>query len=154
MGIHEKYMKEALKEAKKAYETDEVPIGCVIVKDGKIIARGHNLREKTNDTTAHAEIVAIRKATKKLKSWRLENCDIYVTIEPCSMCAGAIMWSKIKHVYYGAKDIKGGALGTSFNLFEVPNINHRPQVSGGILEEEAASLIKSFFKLKRENKKE
>lgn len=154
MEIHEKYMKEALKEAKKAYEIDEVPIGCVIVKDGKIIARGHNLREKTNDTTAHAEIVAIRKATKKLKSWRLENCDIYVTIEPCSMCAGAIMWSKIKHVYFGAKDIKGGALGSSFNLFEVPNINHRPQVSGGILEEEAASLMKNFFKLKRENKKE
>ncbi len=154
MNIHEKFMKEALKEAQKAYQKDEVPIGCVIVKDGKIISRGHNLREKTNDTTAHAEIVAIRKATKKMKSWRLENCDMYITIEPCSMCAGAIVWSRIKHVYFGAKDVKGGALGSSFNLFEVPNINHRPEVNGGILEAEAASLMKNFFKQKRENKKE
>lgn len=154
MNIHEKFMKEALKEAYKAYLIDEVPIGCVIVKDGKIISRGHNLREKTNDTTAHAEIIAIRKATKKMKSWRLENCDMYVTIEPCSMCAGAIVWSRIKSVYFGAKDAKGGALGSSFNLFEVPNINHRPEVNGGILEAEAASLMKNFFKQKRENKKE
>lgn len=150
MDIHIKFMKEALKEAKKAYEKDEVPIGCVIVKDNKIIARGHNLRETTFDPTAHAEIVAIRKATKKLKSWRLEDCDIYVTIEPCSMCAGTILWSRIKTIYYGAKDIKGGALGSSYNLFEVPNINHHPQIVGGILEEEASRMIKDFFKTKRE----
>ena len=91
----EKWMKEALQEAKKAFDIDEVPVGCVIVQDGKIIARGHNLREKTNDPTAHAEIIAIRKATKKLASWRLENCDVYVTVEPCSMCAGALLWCRV-----------------------------------------------------------
>ena len=100
MQLDEYFMQEALKEANKAYLKDEVPVGCVIVKDNKVIARGHNLRETTFDPTAHAEIVAIRKATKKLKSWRLEDCDIYVTIEPCSMCAGTILWSRIKTIYY------------------------------------------------------
>ncbi len=149
MDIHIKFMKEALKEAHKAFLKDEVPIGCVIVKDGTIIARGHNLREKSFDPTAHAEIVAIRKATKKLNSWRLEDCDIYVTVEPCSMCAGTILWSRIKTIYYGCKDPKGGALGSSYNLFDVPHINHHPSIVGGILEEECASLMKSFFKTKR-----
>ena len=154
MDEYIKFMKEALKEAQKASLKDEVPIGCVIVKDGKIIARGHNLRETTNDVTAHAEIVAIRKANKKLKSWRLEGCDIYVTIEPCSMCAGAILWSRFNKVVYGASDPKGGALESSFNLFEVPNINHHPIIVGGILKEETSVIIKDFFKRKRNIVKE
>lgn len=145
----EKWMKEALKEAKKAFDIDEVPVGCVIVQEGKIIARGHNLREKTNDPTAHAEIVAIRKATKKLASWRLENCDVYVTVEPCSMCAGALLWCRVRSITYGAKEPKGGALGSSYDLFSQPNLNHHPSIEGGVLEEESASMMKDFFKRKR-----
>ena len=147
--IDEKFMAEALKEAEKSANFDEVPVGAVIVKDGKIIARGHNLREKSNDPTAHAEIMAIRKACKKLKSWRLEGCTIYVTIEPCSMCAGTILWSRIQKIVYGAKDPKGGALGSSYNLFEVKNINHHPEIVGGVLEEKCSALMTSFFRSKR-----
>ena len=149
MNVDEKFMKAALKEAKKAYEKDEVPIGAVIVLNNKIIARGHNLREKSNDPTMHAEISAIRKACKKNKSWRLEDATIYVTVEPCAMCAGTILWTRMKKVVYGAKDLKGGALGTSFNLYEQPNLNHYPEVYGGVLEKECSSLIKKFFKQKR-----
>ena len=147
--LDEKFMAEALKEAEKSANFDEVPVGAVIVKDDKIIARGHNLRESKNDPTAHAEIVAIRKACKKLKSWRLEGCTIYVTIEPCSMCAGTLLWTRIKRIVYGAKDIKGGALGSSYNLFEVKNINHHPEIEGGILEEKCSTLMTSFFRNKR-----
>ena len=147
--LDEKFMTEALKEAEKSANFDEVPVGAVIVKDGKIIARGHNLRETKNDPTAHAEIVAIRKACKKLKSWRLEDCTIYVTIEPCSMCAGALLWTRIKRIVYGASDPKGGALGSSYNLFEVKNINHKAEITRGVLENRCASLITSFFKNKR-----
>ena len=149
MNIDEKFMKAALREAKKAYEKDEVPVGAVIVLNNKIIARGHNLREKSNDPTMHAEISAIRKACKKNKSWRLEGATIYVTVEPCAMCAGTILWTRMKKVVYGAKDLKGGALGTSFNLYEQPNLNHYPEVCGGVLEEECSLLIKKFFKQKR-----
>ena len=149
MNIDEKFMKAALTEAKKAYEKDEVPVGAVIVLNNKIIARGHNLREKSNDPTMHAEISAIRKACKKNKSWRLEDATIYVTVEPCAMCAGTILWTRMKKVVYGAKDLKGGALGTSFNLYEQPNLNHYPEVCGGVLEKECSSLIKNFFKQKR-----
>lgn len=149
MNIDEKFMKAALIEAKKAYEKDEVPVGAVIVLNNKIIARGHNLREKSNDPTMHAEISAIRKACKKNKSWRLEDATIYVTVEPCAMCAGTILWTRMKKVVYGAKDLKGGALGTSFNLYEQPNLNHYPEVCGGVLEKECSSLIKNFFKQKR-----
>jgi len=145
----EKFMIEALKEAEKSANFDEVPVGAVIVKDGKIIARGHNLREKTNDPTSHAEIVAIRKACKKLNSWRLEDCTIYVTIEPCSMCAGTLLWTRIKRIVYGAKDFKGGALGSSYNIFDVKNINHHPEICGGILEERCSLIISNFFKNKR-----
>ena len=147
--LDEKFMIKALKEAEKSANFDEVPVGAVIVKNGKIIARGHNLRERSNDPTAHAEIVAIRKACKKLKSWRLEGCTIYVTIEPCSMCAGTLLWSRIQRIVYGAKDPKGGAIVSSFSLFEVKNINHHPEITGGVLAERCANLMTSFFRSKR-----
>ena len=139
----------ALKEAQKALLEDETPIGCVIVKDDKVIARGHNKRETKNLVTSHAEIEAITKANKKLKSWRLVDCDLYVTVEPCIMCAGAIIQSRIRNVYYGAPDNKGGALGSSINILDANNINHRPNIIGGILEEDCAIIIKNYFKNKR-----
>lgn len=145
----EEFMKEALKEAKKAYKKQEVPIGCVIVKDGKIIARAFNTREKDNLVTSHCEINAIKKASKKLNDWQLVECDLYVTLEPCPMCAGAIYQARIKQVYFGVFDKKQGALGSSFNLYDVKTLNHHPQVEGGILEEECSSIIKKFFKEKR-----
>ena len=147
-----KYMKEALKEAKKAELIDEVPIGCVIVKNDKIIARGHNQRETKQSPIGHAEIVAINKAAKKLNSWRLEGCDIYVTLEPCIMCSGAIIQSRINKVYYGASDPKGGALGSSINVLEASNINHHPEVISGVLKEECSSIITNYFKAKRQSK--
>lgn len=147
-----KYMKMALKEADKAEAIDEVPVGCVIVKDNKVIARGHNQRETTNLVENHAEIIAIRKANKKLHSWRLEDCDIYITLEPCIMCSGAIIQSRIRHIYYGAKDFKGGALGSSINVLESANINHHPEVTGGVLEQECSSKISNYFQKKRKNK--
>ena len=149
MTIDEKYMQAALKEAKKAALIDEVPVGCVIVLDNKIIARGHNLREKKNDPTMHAEIVAIRKACKKLNSWRLVDATIYITIEPCSMCAGTILWSRLKRIVYGATDPKGGAIESCLKLFETPNINHHPEITGGVLKDECSEIIKDFFKNKR-----
>lgn len=148
--LDEKYMLEALKEAKKAEEKDEAPVGAVIVLNGKIIARGHNLRETKLDPTMHAEIVAIRKACKNLQSWRLVGATMYVTIEPCSMCAGTLLWTRINRIVYGAKDPKGGALTSSMKLFDSPNINHHPTIEGGILEEKCSEIIKSFFKKKRE----
>ena len=147
-----KYMKEALKEAKKAELIDEVPIGCVIVKDDKIIARGHNQRETNQSPIGHAEIIAINKASKKLKSWRLEGCDIYVTLEPCIMCSGAIIQSRISKVYYGAFDQKGGALGSSINVLEASNINHHPEVISGVMQEECSKIITNYFKAKRQSK--
>lgn len=147
--LDEKFMLLALKEADKSAALDEVPVGAIIVKDNKVIARGHNLREKSKDPTSHAEIVAIRKACKKLNSWRLEDCTMYVTIEPCSMCAGTLLWTRIKKIVYGAKDPKGGAICSSFSLFEVKNINHHPEIVGGVLEEQCSSKMTSFFKSKR-----
>ena len=149
MTQDEKFMAQALKQAEISANFDEVPVGAVIVKDGKIIARGHNLRESKNDPTAHAEIVAIRKACKKLSSWRLEGCTIYVTIEPCSMCAGTLLWTRIERIVYGANDPKGGALGSSYNLFEVKNINHHPEITGGVLEKKCSTLMSTFFRSKR-----
>lgn len=146
---YEKYMKEAIKEAKKAQLKDEVPIGCVIVKDDKIIARAHNLRESKQQSIAHAEILAIQKACKKIGSWRLENCDLYVTLEPCPMCSGAILQSRICNVIYGAKDYKGGCIESCMKMYEVEGFNHYPMTIGGILEEECSSLLTSFFKNKR-----
>lgn len=150
MTLDEKFMYQAIKEAQKAESLNEVPVGCVIVRDNKIIARGHNLRETKNDPTMHAEIVAIRKACKKMKSWRLVGCTIYITIEPCSMCAGTILWSRLDKIVYGAKDPKGGAIVSSIKLFDSPNINHYPEIVGGVLKEECADIIKAFFKKKRD----
>ena len=145
-------MKEAIKEAKKAELIDEVPIGCVIVKDSKIISRGHNIRETKQNPIGHAEIVAITKASKKLKSWRLDGCDIYITLEPCIMCSGAIIQSRIKHIYFGAFDPKGGALGSSIDVLKADNINHHPDVTSGVLKEECSSLLTNYFKNKRKAK--
>lgn len=143
----------ALREAYKAQQHDEVPIGAVIVKDGRVIARGYNKRETQNDPTAHAEIVALRKAAKKLGSWRMPGTTIYVTIEPCSMCAGAIVWSRVDEVVFGATDPKGGALGSSYNLYEQKNLNHYPLVTGGVLKEQCAQIVSNYFKLKRNKSK-
>lgn len=144
--MQEKFMKEALKEAKKAYDKLEVPVGAVIVKDGKIISRAHNLKETKYDTTNHAEILAIQKASKKLKSWRLLDCEMYVTLEPCSMCAGAIINSRIKKIYIGANDEKTGAVGSVLNLFEDYTFNHKVEFEKGILKKECEEILKNFFK--------
>ena len=149
MNLDEKYMSLALKEAQKAAILDEVPVGAIIVKDDKIIARGHNLREKSNDPTSHAEINAIRKASKKLNSWRLEGATIYVTVEPCSMCAGTLLQCRIGRIVYGTVDPKGGAIESSLELFKAKNINHHPEIVGGVLKEECASIISTYFKSKR-----
>lgn len=147
-----KFMQAAIKEAIKAKNKDEVPIGCVIVYNDKIIARGHNLRETKQQSINHAEIVAIQKACKKIGSWRLEDCDLYVTLEPCCMCAGAILQSRIKNVVYGAKDPKGGSIDSTLHMYEQKGFNHYPNVISGILEEECSQLLKDFFKEKRKNK--
>lgn len=144
--MQKEYMRAALNEAKKAYKKEEVPVGVVIVKEGKIIAKAHNLKESKKDTTCHAEILAIKKASKKLNSWRLENCEMYVTLEPCTMCAGAIINSRIKKIYIGAMDEKTGAVGSVLNLFEDYKFNHKPEVEKGILKEDCESLLKQFFK--------
>ena len=151
--MFEEYMRIALEEAKKAYKKEEVPIGAVIVKDGKIIAKAHNLREKNKQACAHAEILAIQKACKKLKAWRLEGCEMYVTLEPCPMCAGAIMNARIKKLYIGAMEPKFGSVGSKINLLEDVVYNHTVEVKKGICEEESVKLLKSFFKELREKKK-
>ena len=154
MENKEKFMKEALKEAKKAYGKLEIPVGAVIVKDGKIIARAHNQKETKFDTTKHAEILAIQKASKKLEAWRLIDCEMYVTLEPCSMCAGAIINSRIKKVYIGTLDEKTGAVGSVLNLFEDYTFNHKVDFEKGILQEECEQILKNFFKDLRKIKKE
>lgn len=148
----EKYMNLALKEARKAYDKDEVPIGAVIVKDDKIIARAHNLKEKNKQACAHAEILAIQKACKKLDAWRLEDCDMYVTLEPCPMCAGAIINSRIKNLYIGAMDPKSGAVGSKLNLLKDYKFNHTVNVFNGVLENECSTILKDFFKELRKRK--
>lgn len=152
--MEEKFMRAALKEAEKALLKDEVPIGCVIVKDGKIIARAHNLRETSQQSIAHAEVLAIQKACKKVGSWRLEDCSLYVTLEPCAMCSGAILLSRIDHVIYGAADPKGGCVDSCIKLYEQQGFNHYPDWKSGILELECAQLLKDFFKRKRLIKKQ
>ena len=144
-----KYMMEALKEAELAKLEDEVPIGCVIVKNDQIIARSHNQRDKSHNPLGHAETLAIKQASEVLGDWQLVDCELYVTIEPCIMCSGAIIQSRIKRVVYGAPDIKGGAFGSSINILEASNINHHPEVVKGVLENECSSIIKNYFKSKR-----
>ena len=152
--MQEKFMKEALKEAKKAYDKLEVPVGAVIVKDGKIIARAHNQKETKFDTTKHAEILAIQKASKKLQSWRLINCEMYITLEPCSMCTGAIINSRISKIYIGAMDEKTGAVGSKLNLLKDYTFNHEVDYEVGILKEDCENILKDFFKKLRKMKKE
>jgi len=142
-------MNEAYKEAKKAYLEDEVPVGCVIVKDEKIIARAHNRKEKKNCAIYHAEIECINKATRKLDNWNLKGCELYVTLEPCMMCTGAIVNSRIDKVFFGCKDPKGGALVSNIKFKRIKNLNHYPEIKGGIDEEECSKILKDFFKNKR-----
>lgn len=148
-----KYMKEALKEAQKSYNKEEIPVGAVIVKDGKIIGRGHNLKETKNDTTNHAEIIAIKKASKKLKSWRLTGCTMYVTLEPCTMCAGALIQARLDKVVIGTMDEKTGACGSVLNVVEDYKFNHRVEIEKGVMEKECKSIIQEFFKKLRGKKK-
>lgn len=153
MQENEKFMKEAIKEAKKAYNKLEIPVGAIIVKDGKIIARAYNVKEEKKDTTKHAEIIAIQKASKKLESWRLTGCEMYVTLEPCSMCAGALIQSRLKKVYIGAMDEKTGACGSVLNLLEDYKFNHIVEVERGICKEECENILRKFFKELRKSKK-
>ncbi|MFQ6043180.1 MAG: tRNA adenosine(34) deaminase TadA [Candidatus Poribacteria bacterium] len=150
MPSDEDFMREALREAQRAFEEDEVPIGAVIVKGGEILVRAHNLREKLNDPTAHAELIAIRLAAVKLNSWRLLDTTLYVTVEPCPMCAGAIVLARVKRLVFGAIDPKAGAAGTLMNLLDDVRLNHRVEVTGGVLEEESGKLLRAFF-LQRRN---
>ncbi len=152
MDVRKKFMKEALKEAKKSYEKGETPIGAVIVKDGKIIARGHNKRETKKNALCHAEIIAINKACRKLGGWRLFQCDMYVTLEPCLMCAGAIVQSRIKNLYFGAYDKKGGAVGSLIDIPALDGITQVVSTEGGILEDECSKILKDFFKELRKTK--
>jgi len=142
-------MREALKEAEKAFSEDEVPLGAVIVHNGIIIAKGHNQIECLSDPTAHAEMLAITSATNSLKTKWLSESSVYVTIEPCSMCSGALVLARVKHLYFGAKDPKTGACGSILNITNNKKLNHRIQVKSGILEKECGSLLKEFFKKKR-----
>lgn len=146
MNQHEKYMKEALKLAKKAYTLGEVPIGCVIVYEDKIIGRGYNRRKTDKNTLSHAEITAINKASKKMGDWRLEGCTLYVTLEPCQMCAGAIVQARIPTVYMGCMNPKAGCAGSILNILNMPEFNHQVEVHSGILEEECSQMLKNFFK--------
>ena len=139
-------MQEAIKEAKKAYKKLEVPVGAIIVKNGEIIARAHNLKETKCDTTKHAEILAIQRASKKLKSWRLIDCEMYITLEPCTMCSGAIIKSRIKKIYIGAMDEKTGAAGSKLNLFKDYIFNHNVEVETGIMKKECENMLKEIFK--------
>ena len=149
----EKYMKEALKQAKKAYALEETPIGCVIVHEGKIIARGYNRRNTDKSPLAHAEISAIKKASKKLGDWRLEECTMYVTLEPCQMCSGAIVQSRMTRVVVGCMNPKAGCAGSILNLLQMPQFNHQVELTTGVLEEECSQMMKSFFKELREKRK-
>ncbi len=154
-NIHEKYMREALKQAKKAYALGEVPIGCVIVHEGKIIGRGYNRRNTDKNTLSHAEITAIRKASKYIGDWRLEECTIYITLEPCQMCAGAIIQARIPEVVMGCMNPKAGCGGSVLNSLEMPNFIHQALVTRGILEPECSQLLKLFFaELRLRNKAE
>lgn len=154
MNQKEKFMKEAIRQAKKAEKIDEVPIGCVIVYEDKIIARGYNRRNTDKNTLAHAELSAIRKASQKLGDWRLEGCTMYVTLEPCQMCAGAIVQARMDKVIIGSMNPKAGCAGSVLNLLQVSAFNHQVELETGILEEECSSMLSNFFKNLREKKKQ
>ena len=149
----EKYMKQAIKLAKKAWKMEEVPIGCVIVHEGKIIGRGYNRRTTDKNPLAHAELIAIKKASKKLGDWRLEDCTLYVTLEPCQMCSGAIVQARVKKVVVGCMNPKAGCAGSILNLLQVERFNHQVELETGILEEECSEMMKSFFRELREKRK-
>lgn len=154
MNLDEKYMREAIKQAKKAYAIGEVPIGCVIVYEGKIIGRGYNRRTIDKNTLAHAELQAIKKASKKMDDWRLDDCTMYVTLEPCQMCSGAIIQARIKRVVVGCMNPKAGCAGSILNLLDVPEFNHQAELTTGVLEEECSEMMKQFFRELREKKKQ
>ncbi len=155
MDIQEKYMKAALKQAQKAYSLGEVPIGCVITYEGKIIGRGYNRRNTDKNTLAHAEITAIKKASRKIGDWRLEGCTLYVTLEPCQMCAGAIIQARITEVVIGSMNPKAGCGGSILNILEMPQFNHQAKVTRGVLQEECSNILTAFFKeLRIRNKSE
>lgn len=155
MTEEERFMKEAIRQAKKAWALKEVPIGCVIVSEGEIIARGYNRRNTDKNTLSHAELNAIRKASKKLGDWRLEGCTMYVTLEPCQMCAGALVQSRIDQVVIGSMNPKAGCAGSVLNLLEVDGFNHKVKITKGVLEEECSSMLSEFFReLRREKKLE
>ena len=150
----EKYMKEAIRQAKKAYKIGEVPIGCVIVYQDKIIARGYNRRTIDKNTLAHAELAAIRKASRKMDDWRLEGCTMYVTLEPCQMCSGAIVQSRLDRVVVGCMNPKAGCAGSILNLLNMKEFNHQVELTTGVLEEECSQMMKQFFKELRESKRQ
>ena len=154
MTEDEKFMKAALKQAQKAYAIDEVPIGCVIVQNGHIIARGYNRRNIDKNTLAHAELSAIRKASKKTGDWRLEDCTMYVTLEPCQMCAGAIVQSRMKRVVIASMNAKAGCAGSVLNLLQMQQFNHQVEITQGVIEEECSRMLSSFFRELRERKKQ
>jgi tRNA(adenine34) deaminase len=154
MTQDEKYMKAAMAQAKKAYALDEVPIGCVIVQDGRIIARGYNRRNTEKNALAHAELAAIRKASKKTGDWRLEDCTMYVTLEPCQMCAGAIVQSRLQRVVIATMNPKAGCAGSILNLLQVEAFNHQVEITRGVMESECSEMLSSFFKELREKKKQ
>lgn len=152
MTVDEKFMKAAIREAKKAYALDEVPIGCVIVREGKVIARGYNRRNTDKNALAHAELAAIKKASKKTGDWRLEDCTMYVTLEPCQMCAGAIVQCRLKKVVIASMNPKAGCAGSIFNLLQVDKFNHQVEIEKGVLEEECSDMLSSFFRELRKKK--
>lgn len=153
MEYDNRFMREAIRQARKAEKIEETPIGAVIVHKGNVIARGYNKRETKKNCLCHAEIMAINKACKKLGGWRLPECDLYVTLEPCPMCAGAIISARLDNVYFGAYDKKSGCAGSNINLFEEGRFNHNVRVIGGCMESESAELLSEFFKKIRKNKK-
>lgn len=153
MTEDEKFMKEAVKQAKKAWKIGEVPIGCVIVYEGKIIGRGYNRRTTDKNPLAHAEILAIKKASKKMNDWRLEDCTLYVTLEPCQMCSGAIVQARMKRVVIGCMNPKAGCAGSILNMLQVEQFNHQVELTKGVLEEECSIMMKEFFKELRAKKK-
>ena len=154
MTTDEKFMKAAIKQAKKAYAIDEVTIGCVIVQDGKIIARGYNRRNTDKNALAHAELAAIRKASKKTGDWRLEDCTLYVTLEPCQMCAGAIVQSRMQRVVIATMNAKAGCAGSILNLLQMQEFNHQVAITRGVLEEECSTMLSQFFRELRKRKKD